>query len=526
MSIDSKHPDYAVHSDDWVLMRDAYTGERAVKAKGEVYLPATPGQVLDGARTGDKTKPGYVAYMAYKDRARFPDYVTEAVVNFVGLMHQKEAEITLPAVLEPLRDHATVDGESLLNLLRRINEQQLVTGRLCLMLDFPVSIKPGEQPLPYIALYHAESVINWDASADGENVNALSLVVLDESGPTRDKGSFVWRDVVRHRVLQLRAPTPAPTDGNASEEAGDPGTGNVDATEGVEAVYMQGVFEGNNFSDAGMVVQMYQGRTINKLPVVMINAQDCVPAVGSPPLLGLGRECIAIYRGEADYRFTLFMQGQDTFVTIGSVMQDGKHVRSGEDTMRLGAGAWVAVEQGGDAKYEGIGAEGLAEQRSALENDHKAAAARSGKLISPQAGRQESGDALSTRLAAQTVSLTSVAATGAAGLELLLRVAAEWMGAKAEEVAVNPNKEFSVLPFSGQDATSYMAAKTMGFPLSIEAIHGILRDRKMTPFTFKEEMEKIQAEDAERIRRLGALMPTDPAEGAVTGKPTGAGNSE
>lgn len=514
MSLNSKHPSYSEHVEDWQLMRHAYLGERVVKAQGETYLPATPGQVLDGCRDGDVRKPGYVAYQAYKSRARFPDYTTEAVVNFVGLMHQKDAEIQLPALLEPLRNRATVNGESLLNLLRRINEQQLIPGRLALMLDFP-SARPGEHPLPYIALYYAESIINWDESADGEDLNALNLVVLDESGSERDPNTFAWHDVERYRVLQLRVPTPTPTPTEGDGGAGENGAGATDPTEGgPAAVYMQGVFEGRDFSPVAMVTPMYRSNTLNKLPLVIINAQDCVASVSNPPLLGLARECVAIYRAEADYRYTLFMQGQDTFVTVGQVSQGGQHIRAGDDAIRLGAGAHVAMEQGGSASYEGIGAEGLAEQRAALENDHKAAAARSGKLISPQAGRQESGDALSTRLAAQTVSLTSVAAAGAAGLEAILRIAAEWMGADPKEAIVSPNKEFSVLPFSGQDATSYMQAKNMGFPLSEKSLHGILRDRKMTPFTYEEELKLIEKEDAARAKRVAVLAPKEPTPAA------------
>ena len=49
----------------------------------------------------------------------------------------------------------------------------------------------------------------------------------------------------------------------------------------------------------------------------IINSCDVVSDVDDPPLLDLGNACMTIYRSDADYRQNLFMQGQDTFVTIG-----------------------------------------------------------------------------------------------------------------------------------------------------------------------------------------------------------------
>ena len=39
MALDSTHPLYDRYVQDWITMRHLFEGERAVKAKGEVYLP-------------------------------------------------------------------------------------------------------------------------------------------------------------------------------------------------------------------------------------------------------------------------------------------------------------------------------------------------------------------------------------------------------------------------------------------------------------------------------------------------------
>ena len=136
MGLDAKNPEYTVHASDWMTMRDFYRGETQVKSKHTRYLPATSGMIADGYGSSTAASNiGYQAYEAYKTRAVFPDYVKEAVEAYVGLLHLKEPTIELPPELEFIRLNATLHGESLSMLLRRINEEQLVTGRVGLLLD-------------------------------------------------------------------------------------------------------------------------------------------------------------------------------------------------------------------------------------------------------------------------------------------------------------------------------------------------------------------------------------------------------
>ena len=101
MGLDAKHPSYTARLEGWIMMRDFYAGEERVKAKTTTYLPATKGMVLDGMGTGHNAKPklGQEVYDAYLNRAVFPDYVKEAVEAYMGLLHQKDANIELPKVM-------------------------------------------------------------------------------------------------------------------------------------------------------------------------------------------------------------------------------------------------------------------------------------------------------------------------------------------------------------------------------------------------------------------------------------------
>lgn len=486
MPINAKHPLYTEFHEDWETMRDLYKGERIVKDKGTVYLPATGGMTLDGLKVG---QPGYDAYIAYKIRAVFHDYVREGVEALIGLLFQKPPVIELPSAMEPMRERATSGGENLEILLRRINEQQLVTGRLGLLADLPKETAPGVVPLPYIALYVAESIINWDDASYNDGVDALNLVVLDETALKRDN-EFNWVSQERYRVLQL---------------------GEMEANEQTGATYSQGLFEGTNYAQTGMIVPSFMGKTLDQIPFVFINSKDLVAAPDYPPLIGLGRLTLAIYRGEADYRQNLYMQGQDTLVTIGGV-RDADALPGEDGAIRTGAGSRIDVEIGGDAKYIGVSGEGLEEQRLALENDKKRAETKAGQLInSSDEGGKESGVALRTRLAAKTATLNQIALTGAAGLEHALRVIAVWMGQDPLKVVVTPNVEFADFEIGGREFVDLMTARTMGAPISLESIHNLMLERGITDMDFEAEMALIGEEDAQ-MPRLKGTVPLDPTK--------------
>ena len=59
MSIETVHPLYTQHLQDWELMDDSFHGERRVKDRGYKYLPATPGQNLDGLQNNQKGRKNY-----------------------------------------------------------------------------------------------------------------------------------------------------------------------------------------------------------------------------------------------------------------------------------------------------------------------------------------------------------------------------------------------------------------------------------------------------------------------------------
>ena len=468
MAVDSTHPLYDERIDDWRQLRDTYEGERKVKEENFRYLPPTSGMIEDGVEQGSDR--GRKAYDAYRTRAVVPDAVGEAVQALLGAMHRKPAVIELPSALEPLRDRATLRGESLQVLLERINEEQLILGRVGILADIiDVGDRTGEF---YIAMYRGEHIINWDeAQREPGEIQNLNFVSLDESTNVRNE-DFEWEFERRFRVLIL----------------GDPDT-NQPAGIGT---YQVAVFteDETQFRPDRLEIPEVGGNRAEDIPFVFINGQDIAPEPAKPPMLGLSNLVLTIYRGEADYRQSLFMQGQDTLVKIGVAQDDG--------ATRVGAGASITIPNPeGDAKYIGVDSSGLPEQRQSLENDYRRAQEKAGTLIDTASRERESGEALRIRVASRTTTLRQVSLAGAFGLQDLLRKVAVWVGADPEKVIVTPNLEFAEITKDGEDLTKFVTAKTMGAQISHETIHRNMQEGGVMDRSFEEELEQIQREQEE-----------------------------
>ena len=191
MSIESRHPDFVEVEPDYRVMRDTFAGERRIKEANFAYLPATAGQVMDGALKST-TSAGRKAYDNYLVRSRFPDLVKQANTTLVGVMVKEPAVIELPPELEGMRKNATRKGESLQALLRRIYEQQLINGRIGLLVDFPQDPAAfGLEELPHLVEYVAEHIINWDDERQTEfGSNILNYAVFNETVQVRGKERF------------------------------------------------------------------------------------------------------------------------------------------------------------------------------------------------------------------------------------------------------------------------------------------------------------------------------------------------
>lgn len=486
--IATPHPDYSARRPDWVLMFDANEGQRHIKSKNTAYLPATSGQRALSATPTKLSDEGLELYTAYLTRAFFPDLVKETVRALAGILDREAANIELPPALEDMRELATPKGESLNDLLIQMHIQQLLYGRLGLLVD----VDP-ERDLPVIVAYPAPQILNWDdltTSADNKQldegkrnvaIRKLLMVVIDESRYERDTGDgFTWNIVPRYRALSLG--------------------------KGAASVYTTQV-ERDGHMQAEVIPEI-RGRQFEEIPFVFVNTTDTATKPGDVPLVNLANLAMAIYRGEADHRGALFMGGQDTLVVTGYDLTNESDGPDTKEKLIIGSGAYINLpEPDADAKFIGPNSNALEEQRTSLENDYTRAGEEGVKLLS-SGSSAESTETLRIRVAARTATLQTIAMTAATALETALRHAAVAVGADPAQVKVEPNLDFIDESTDPSDLIKFAQAKKAGMPMSWKSVHNWLRQKDFTEFTFDEELAEMLGEESNEL-----LNPPDPVLG-------------
>lgn len=457
MALDSTHPLYDEHVAAWQTYRDFYEGEVAVKKKTVEHLPATRAMILDGMSPKEL---GYEIYLGYLSKAVFPENYFEAVENNLGRLFFKPPVFDLPTQMKYMELSCTRSGESLLHFLRYLYKEILSVGRGGIYIDIETTAAGAHFVLEF---YRAEAIRNWN---NNEGLGDLSLVTLDESGYKLNEANLTWEPEKRTRILKL-------VDGKFATHL---------FTQGNDYTYVETLLE----------PPLHFGKTLTRIPFVFANSTHTNPEPEKSPLSGLASVVASIYKGEADYRQNLHLQGQDTLVMIGQRTQG---LDNGDDQpVRTGAGSFIGVDIGGDAKYIGVNAAGLSEQRECLAADYKRAEIQSGKLTNT--GKDsESGSSLNVRVNSQTISLDQIARTGAEALQKALRICAEWAGADPSKVVVTPNLEFVEFALAGKDLVDLVNARRLGAPLSYESIHSLQVERGLTKLTFEEELDKIKEEN-------------------------------
>lgn len=416
--VDTPHPDYESRAGEWKLMRDAARGETAIKDERELYLPKPSGFAQSGLE-------GERLYRAYMARAQFSEILTPTISGMVGVIHHREAKIEMPAPLERLWERSTRDGLPLEGLHRRITAELLTTGRYALLPD-----APREGGDVYLAGYSAEALINWSDAED--------FFVLDES--TRQRDGFKWEKVGRWRVLELR-------DGIY--------TGQLYG--GAEKLPIEGAY----------TPRTRGGRQLDFIPLVVIGATDLTVDPDEPPLIGVARAALAEYQLSADYRWQLFMSGQETLFVINAKAPSA-----------VGAGVVVTLQGGDgsppDAKYVGPAGTGIDAHKVAMADQREKAVAMGAKLFDDGRRAAESGEALKIRFASQTATLTSIALASAQGLEKALRHVALLEGLNPDDVTVEANLSFLNARMTAAEAETLVKVWQAG-AISYETLYANLQ---------------------------------------------------
>lgn len=409
LDLDATHPSYDTFSPWYVEMQDALTGESAIEAAAETYLPMPGGMKLMEATQKAN------AYSAYQKRASYPEIVQPTVRGLSGVIHNTPIKPELPKALEPMIEKATIDGLTLESALRRITRNILSFGRT----GIAVTVDGKGEPL--LAIYSANCIRNW---AEDE-----TLVVLDESGPVMQE-NLSWVDKEFRRVLEI-------VEGKAVATKYEKGSGWM-------------ADEPFQYSSRG-------GGVVDFLPFVFIDTNDLTPEPDEVPLLALARLAAKAYRQDANYQQTLYLAANPTFVVTGMDPDYEQRPKA------VGGGSiWFLPDADQKAEILEFTGKSAEAQRAAIQDTLQAAIQAGAKLFATADEQQESGEARKIKYAAQTATLVGIALTGAAGLEKALKMCAMLVGANPDEVSISISTEFIDNTIVAQEMTAIIGAVTGG----------------------------------------------------------------
>jgi hypothetical protein len=421
-------------------MRDVWRGAKQVKLRSEKYLPKPSGfkAMEDGGRA---------AYHAYRMRAMVPNLLAPTVRGMAGLIHRTEAQIEMPDAMQPLWEKATKDGLTLEAFHQTITRELLITGRFGILSDAPANPVRGGDDTPFMVGYEAEAIPNWSKEKD--------FYVLDECDIRRT--GFEWQDHKKYRVLELKG------------------------GKYVVTVYDEGKEEELPTNARG-------GKEITEIPFVVVGATGIKVMPDEIPLQGVSEHTLAIYRLDADYRYQLYMSGQETLFITGIT----------EVPKIVGAGVIIPLpggEDGGKAEYVGPNGVGIEAHRQAILDEKDAAASAASRILEDShTAPAESGDAKRVRFAAQTATLTSISQASAAALEKALKNCAIIMGQDPEKVVVKPNLKFVDSILTPQDALALVNSWQQG-AFSYETLYDNLQRGEIASAERTADEERVLIEN-------------------------------
>jgi len=412
---DDKQTSVKSHSENirqegrWDKIYDTLQDESWIKSLGSKYLPV-PSGILAEEDTQLKT----AMYNSYVSRAIFYRYVSNSIDSMKSLLTKKPVEIQLPEKMKILESNAGQGNDPLHIIIARLFQAQLSYSRYGFLVDIP-SGSVGTGVVPHILEYTHNKIVNWEvAPINGKE--KLVVLVLDESFTEVKKG-LVTERVEKFRICALA---------NIGTENQQYYTYTGDASIIEE-------FEIDQELPDGVVIPSIMGRTLNYIPFQPCNALGLEMYTEIPFLIAIADMALAIYRGEADYRQSLYQQGVATPYVTGTDVEANK--------ITYGASNLVVLnDANAKAGFIEVSGKGLNGMKLGLDGLHTQQEKLGVSLIN--AGANQSSEALSIRLGIQTASLAGLSATNKKCIESVLGFCADWMGSNRDEIKLTYSTDF------------------------------------------------------------------------------------
>jgi hypothetical protein len=471
-----------------------FSGEDAVKAAGERYLPRLDSQSQD-------------EYNAYRARASFFNATARTADGFVGLIFRREPTFKTPAVsagvgraLAAFIEDADKLGTPLVSYAKNVVGEVMGVGRAGTLVDWEDEVEQRA----YAVLYPAEQIINWRTErVNGRNV--LTLVVLKEKAniqhstinaeqPTEQpagKDEFEVEEVEQLRVLRLvegrTSPQPSPRSGEG--EVG-PRAHERDYRYVVE-VWQQRTRKAGTHGNGSLPgkktewvlvatrIPLRLGKPLPLIPFVFHGPRNSLPHVDKLPLADIIAVNLDHYRLNADYKHGLH------FTALPTAWVSGFDKAA---TLQIGSStAWVAEVPGATAGFLEFTGQGLTTFERAMDRDERLMAVLGTRMLESQKRVGESAEAIELRQSGENSVLSAVSLSVSDSLTHVLRWVYWWNSTEAsperigeDQVLVELNTDFSAKGMGSDEIKAVVAAWQVG-AFSRETMFDLFRRGEVLP---------------------------------------------
>ncbi|MDJ0993799.1 MAG: hypothetical protein QNI90_09515, partial [Dinoroseobacter sp.] len=164
-------------------IRDVLDGEDRLHEQATLYLPKPEGQSQQ-------------QYTRYLWGASFYATAERTLRGMVGAVTRNEPVLELPPRLEPMRENATFEGNSMTVLLDDCLREVLSIGRYAMLLDYPQEAQ-SPASAPFISTFDAEHILDYrEQLVDGQQ--RLTMLRLHE-----DNEDLEDEGIEQHLLLTL-----------------------------------------------------------------------------------------------------------------------------------------------------------------------------------------------------------------------------------------------------------------------------------------------------------------------------------
>ncbi|MET4294725.1 putative enzyme related to lactoylglutathione lyase [Bradyrhizobium sp. LB8.2] len=483
MPVDTRHPEYVKHRDDWRKLRDVIAGQKAVKNGGELYLPRLGGQ--------ERNAEGNKEYREYVERAVFVNATARVSETFAGMVMRKPPAVEAPAALDAIREDITLTGKSFDQFAGQVVKQVMDVNRCGVLVDFPTAENPEGSVITlahaekmglrvYSSIYEAENIINWRTTRVGGKT-VLSLVVLEEcEQEVSTKDAYEVVDIKQYRVLELK-----------------------------EGRYQQSIYrEVQSQSGRSTSLQLHaqyaplnNGKALTEIPFEFFSAEGNDTCIYDPLLSDVADLNIAHYRNYADLEHGLHFTGLPVPVVSGA---------STDDEFRIGSKtAWVLENPQASASYLEFKGEGLKQLRQGMIDKEAQMAALGARMLAPEKREVETAEALGQKRQGEISTLASIANSVSRGLTRILKFMADWSGQGSTKVSVKLNTDFNPQSLDAPTITALLKAVVSSQISSESFYEAIVKGEVISGARSFDEEKVLIDEDAARRE---ALMPDEPTQ--------------